>query len=359
MLQIASIPAEHSALRMVHLLLSGRARWVTHLVGWTMVALFSFSLINGLREPGEAFGRVALNMSFLILLFYGNARVLVNRFLETGRYGLFIALLPAFWLGLAAVRTWAEIRLFGGSFLQNERMQQISPGRMYLAYVLMFFLLLLFSTLYQLLENRHTLELRHRELEVRHTRAQLNYLKAQINPHFLFNTLNNIYAAATLQHPRTADMVLRLSDLLRYVTYDGQAARVPLEKEIAQIRAYLELFQLKSEPPLTIPFEIDDKGPDRLIEPLLLLPLVENALKHGDADVNPQGYVRLSLHNGPQRLLFRVENTFNPSDRQKDEQGGVGLENVRQRLTLNYPGRHRFETRAANNIFAAELEIFN
>lgn len=187
--------------------------------------------------------------------------------------------------------------------------------------------------------------------------SELNFLRAQTNPHFLFNTLNNIYAAATLQHPRTADMVLRLSDLLRYVTYDGQAAQVPLEKEIAQIHAYLELFQLKSEHPLNIRFQVENTAEGRLIEPVLLLPLVENALKHGDLDTRPDAFLNINLQNASNRLLFRIENSFDPENRQKDETGGVGLNNVRQRLELNYPRRHRFEAGVREGTFVVDLLI--
>lgn len=344
---------------MLNTLLSGRSRLVTHFVGWAMVALLFYSLISGMRGPIEGLYRTGLNMAFLLVLFYGNAKIVINRFFETGRYGWLIPIVLVLWLGMAALRTWVELRLFGGSIFQNPAMPADGGRRMFTAYALSFFLLLLFSTLYQLLENRHALELRHRELETRHTEAQLNYLKAQINPHFLFNTLNNIYAAATLQHPRTADMVLRLSDLLRYVTYDSRAAQVPLEKEVAQIRAYLELFQLKSEHPPAIRFEIENNAVQRQIEPVLLLPLVENAVKHGDLDTNPDGYLAISLHNDECRLLFRVENTFDPENRQKDTAGGVGLSNVRSRLELNYPGRHRFETESRGNIFVATLELLN
>ena len=342
---------------MLHALLSGRARFVTHLVGWALIALLFFSLFSSLRGPGEALARTALNLFFLLILFYGNARFLVNRYFEAGRYGWLIFFVLIFWLGMAALRTSSELWLFGGSIFQNRPLQPPGPEKLFLAYAVSFFLLLLFSTLYQLLENRYLLELRHRDLEARHTEAQLNYLKAQINPHFLFNTLHNIYAAATLQHPRTADMVLRLSDLLRYVIYDGQADQVLLEKEITQIHAYLDLFQLKSEHPLAIDFQVKITAPGRLIEPVLLLPLVENALKHGDLEINPDAYLRLYLESDAVHLLFRAENTFDPDNRQKDAAGGVGLTNVRRRLELNYPGRYRFESGARGNIFVAELEI--
>lgn len=312
--------------------------------------LVFFNLISGIRGAEEGLARTCVNMVFLVTLFYGNAKFLVNRFFETGRYRLWLPLLLVFWLGMAALRTWTELKVFGGSLFTGNLIPDDGGLRMFLAYALSFLLLLTFSSLYQLLENR-------RELEARHAEAQINYLKAQINPHFLFNTLNNIYAAATLLHPRTADMVLRLSDLLRYVTYDAQAERVPLEKEIAQIRAYLELFQLKSETPLPMKFEVVGEIKNRHIEPLLLLPLVENALKHSDLETNPIAFVRILLRSEPTRLLFSVENSFDPDNTQKDAVGGVGLENIRRRLEMHYRGGHQFEVETKDRNFIATLRL--
>ncbi len=340
-------------------LLSGRARLVTHVVGWTLVALLLFLLFNSLRGPAEALSRTALNLAFLLALFYGNAKILINGFFETGRYKQLVALVLIFWPGMAALRTLAEMHLFGKSLLADNQLPSDGGLRMFLVFLLFYFLLLLFSTLYQLLENRHNLELRHQVLVARHAEAQRDYLRAQINPHFLFNTLNNIYAAASLQHPNTADMVLRLSELLRYVTYEGQQTEVPLEKEIAQIQAYLELFQLKTEQTLAIQLEIENPKPGRLLAPILLLPLVENALKHGDLDARPDAWLRIQLQNADARFLFRVENTFDADNPQKDDTGGVGLDNIRRRLELLYPDKHHLQAHSTGGIFVASLEIFD
>jgi two-component system, LytTR family, sensor kinase len=335
---------------MLQKLLSGPGRLITHFIGWGLVTVVTFYLLTGISAPREALGRTFLFISFPMFLFYTNARVLINHFFEAKRYTLWLLLSVALWLGTASARVWTELKIFGGNVLTSDRPLADGGAKMLLVTVLVYFILMIFSGLYQLLENRQ-------ELEVRHAEAQLNYLKAQINPHFLFNTLNNIYAAATLQHPQTAPMVLRLSDLLRYVTYDGQADQVPLSKEIAQIRAYLDLFQLKSEHPLPIVFDVEGDPDGYQIEPLLLLPLVENALKHGDLEQNPAAFLRIWLRNDPARLVFEVENSFDPDNLQKDEQGGVGLENIRQRLALRYAERHRFEVKATSQTFAARLEL--
>ncbi|MFN0015443.1 MAG: histidine kinase [Saprospiraceae bacterium] len=200
---------------MLQLLLSGRARLLTHAVGWLLVALLFFSLFSSVRSTGEALARTILNLAFLLVIFYGNARWLVNQYFETGRYKPLIALTLAFWIGMTGLRTVAEIHLFGGSVFSGNKTPDDGGVQLFLAYALSFFLLLLFSTLYQLLENRYALELRHRELEARHAEARLVNLRAQINPHFLFNTLNNIYAAATLQHPNTGPFLIFTTSIIR------------------------------------------------------------------------------------------------------------------------------------------------
>lgn len=331
-------------------LLSGPGRIITHLLVWLLVATVMFYLLSTMRPAGEAAGRTMVNLFFPAVIFYLNGKVLVNRFFETKRYWTWGFWSIVLWLGMAFIRTKAEFKLFGGSVFTNNIRPQDGGWKMFLVVALIFFILMVFSGLYQLLENR-------RELESLHTQAQLNYLKAQINPHFLFNTLNNIYSAATLQHPRTADMVLRLSDLLRYVTYDAQAERVPLQLEIAHIRAYLELFELKSAAPLPIRFDLEGDLESREIEPLLLLPLVENALKHSDLELNPKAYLHISLKNSPKALLFQVENTFDAENKQKDDVGGVGLMNVRRRLAIHHADQHRFTTQSDDAVFKAELEI--
>lgn len=316
------------------------------------MTIVTYFLLSGIRPPGEAVGRTVVFILYPMVLFYTNARILTNRYFEAQKYGQWAVLAISLWLGIAALRVWTELAIFGGNILSNSERTVGDGWKMYLVTVLIYFVLMIFSGLYQLLENR-------RELEARHAEAQLNYLKAQINPHFLFNTLNNIYAAATLQHPRTADMVLRLSDLLRYVTYDAQSFQVPLFKEIDQIRAYIELFQLKSENPLPIIFKVEGALENHQIEPLLLLPFVENALKHSDLGTNPNAFLHILLRNEVSRLVFLVENSFDPDNQQKDEQGGVGLENIRQRLELQYMGRHTFETETTAGRFKVRLELLS
>lgn len=126
-----------------------------------------------------------MNMVFPAALFYVNAKLIINRFFEAHRYGQWALLSMALWLGTALLRVWTKLRVFGGNVFSKRNVLPDDRGyRMFFVTALIYFILMIFSALYQLLENR-------REIEARHTQAQLNYLKAQINPHFLFNTLKH------------------------------------------------------------------------------------------------------------------------------------------------------------------------
>jgi LytS/YehU family sensor histidine kinase len=167
-------------------------------------------------------------------------------------------------------------------------------------------------------------------------KAELLQLRSHINPHFLFNVLNNVYALASTGSERTAPTVLQLSQLLRYVTYQSQRDLVPLEEEFAQLRRYVALFQLRGAQPFDVVLEAKDNDLRGDIEPLLLLPFLENAFKHGDFVENPAAYANFQLDAGENTLYFRGDNSYRAADRQKDGTSGIGLVNIRKRLALTY-----------------------
>ncbi|MBK8704285.1 MAG: sensor histidine kinase [Saprospiraceae bacterium] len=213
------------------------------------------------------------------------------------------------------------------------------------------------STLYQVIRNRDENELRNLAVISRQQEAQLQALRAQINPHFLFNTLNNIYSLAVVKSDKTAEMVLKLSNLLRYVTYEEVGQPVALGREIEHIRQYIDLFQLRSETPLDVTFEVTGDDTTVKVEPMILIPMVENCFKHCDFDTNPGAFVRIQLEINPQAINFKTYNTKNDTDRQKDEVGGVGLDNIRQRLELLYSGRYDLAILNTDTTFEVKLSL--
>jgi len=195
-------------------------------------------------------------------------------------------------------------------------------------------------------------------LQVEKRDAELQFLRAQIHPHFLFNTLNNLYGLALQKSPHTPDGILRLSGLLDFILYECNAERIPLEKEIKLIGDYIELERLRFGSRLHLEFVHDNPPDSILIAPLLLLPFVENAFKHGASATNEPVAIRIRLQVPHNRLFFQVENS-KPGKQIARENGskGIGLRNVETRLHLLYPGRYHLEKINGDDLFVAALTI--
>lgn len=186
---------------------------------------------------------------------------------------------------------------------------------------------------------------------------ELNALKAQINPHFLFNTLNNIYSLALQKSDQTADMVLRLSDMMRYVLYECNSGAVSLEREVEFISNYVELERIRHGKHVSINFTLSGDTGDKKIEPLLLIPLVENSFKHGINAQMENSYVNIQFEVNDHTVRLSVENSIPANGTLMKEKGGIGLDNVRKRLELIYPGNHRLEISPFKNRYLVTLQL--
>ena len=187
--------------------------------------------------------------------------------------------------------------------------------------------------------------------------TELNLLKAQINPHFLFNTLNNIYFYASTQHPETPDMIEKLSNILRYIVYDCKAERTLLKKEIENLENLFSLYQIKNDEQKSIIFEKSNCNGNLQIAPLVLLNLLENAFKHSDALLNDEGFIKVNVDVDEEDVLhFQISNSVKKSSRKKS-QTGVGQSNVRKQLDLIYKDKYDLKTELSNDVFHLSLDI--
>ncbi len=187
--------------------------------------------------------------------------------------------------------------------------------------------------------------------------TELKFLKSQVNPHFLFNSLNNIYTLTLLQDEKAPESLLRLSDMLRYMLYDSEIEVVPLGREIEYIRNYVALRALKDSRGLNVTVDLEATRPQLPIAPLLLIPFVENAYKHSRVEDIEQGYITIKLRTTEQTVKFEVTNSVPPIPSPVDQIGGIGLENVGKRLDLLYPGRHTLTVDKAAEHFSVHLEL--
>jgi LytS/YehU family sensor histidine kinase len=192
-------------------------------------------------------------------------------------------------------------------------------------------------------------------LENLHLQTELRFLKAQMNPHFLFNTINNIYSLTLLKSNKASEALMKLSALLRYMLYES-TGKVTLQQEIDALQAYVELFQLRFEHHLSIHI-VNEVKQTVEIESLLLVPLLENALKHSAIGLQPQATVSLKITLAEKdKLLIYLHNTkANPPVIQ--DAGGIGLANIQKRLQLVYPYKHTLAIEDDKQFFSVTLSI--
>ncbi len=188
--------------------------------------------------------------------------------------------------------------------------------------------------------------------------SELALLRSQVNPHFLFNTLNNIYSLVYKKSDEAPAAVMKLSRIMRYVLYDANNEKVSLEKEVEYLKSFIELQELRINQEGYVELHIQGNLENQTISPMLLIPFVENAFKHGGKGLSPGIVIRLSAEAGV--IEFSVENhkKHNPASRGQ-EAGGLGLQNIRRRLELLYPGKHTLTILDEPESFRIELRIIS
>jgi len=195
------------------------------------------------------------------------------------------------------------------------------------------------------------------ELMARNKTSELALLRSQINPHFLFNTLNNLYSLVYKKSDEAPSMVMKLSDIMRYMLYDSNSEKVSLEKEIEYIGSFIELNELRLQEGQFVSFDVEGDIQSRVIPPMLLVPFVENAFKHGRKKYKLPG-ITIRLEVTGNRLDFDIRNYLHGSATiNKDQQGGIGLGNVRKRLDMIYPGTYTLDIDQTHEEYHVHLTI--
>jgi two-component system, LytTR family, sensor kinase len=193
---------------------------------------------------------------------------------------------------------------------------------------------------------------RNENLKIEKITMELAYLKSQINPHFLFNTMNNLYGLALSEPEKTPDIILKISEMMRYMLYESNEEKVPLRREIEYLNSYIELEKIRFEGDTFVNFTIEGNINQYQIAPLLLISFVENIFKHGNTqDAHEPVEINLKIDN--KQLIFRQINKI--LVREKDKMGGVGMKNVKRRLSLLYPNKHQLTVKTENGMYESEL----
>jgi hypothetical protein len=272
--------------------------------------------------------------------FYVNWLVLIPKTLARNRLGWYVGAV------LVTLAVSIGLRLLISKYtVPSGGTESLNPSRQAIPYLIWSLMTLFFSSGLKVTSDYLQGQRNRRELERQNLLTELALLKAQVNPHFLFNTLNNIYSLTKQQSAKAPEAVLRLSEIMRYMLYESNVEHVLLRKELANIQSFLDLQRLRlpGEATAAIALRVEGLAADSPypIAPMLLLPLVENAFKHGDLSVRPEAVSMTLALNEAGELRFAVHNFVDAMAQRPDEEpGGLGLVNLRRRLNLLYPNRH-------------------
>jgi len=319
---------------------------LAHSVFW----IFYASLVGTggyiLSDGMEGWYFIANSLVFGLLIVYGNL-LFILPFLLKKNYPRFGLIGLSFVIAMIAARLKTE-HLFGLHF--TDRFGWAGAFLLSVQVIVMFVLSTMFGGFVQWLNDRE----REGFLQKEKLAGELKFLKTQVNPHFLFNTLNNIYSLAYRQDPNAAPMVATLSKIMRYHLYDGSRERVSLQKEAEMLQDYIALQRLKHGGALHVDFYAEGIRPHHEIAPLILINFIENGFKHGDAESNPEAWINVSLTAEGGQLRFSVENSCRPAGKSEE---GFGLKNAGRLLDLAYPGRHEMKVKKEEGTFSVNLTI--
>ena len=293
----------------------------------------------------------AIKIADLAVIIYTVNLVLVPRFLYKKKYALFAISLA----GLVGVSSFIKL-LFIKSVLHQPLADINIKEAVYNNFVTQFFLVLASIALKSAFDYIR-LQKRLAEVAKEKAEAELNFLKAQINPHFLFNSLNAVYFLIDKKNLQAREALHKFSEMLRYQLYECGDNRIPIEKEIGFLKDYVDLQKLRFDDNTLIHFNHADDVHKFSIEPLLLIPFVENSFKHlSHFDKGRQNEVRIDLSRQNGSMHFTVYNTTEQKAL-KTNGGGIGLTNVQKRLQLLYPDKHQLEVKEKDGWFGVELQL--
>jgi sensor histidine kinase YesM len=329
-----------------------RNRWRQHLQFWVIAWIILFNIFKS--SSSVEWIDILYTSIFMIplaLIVYPNLYIFLPRFLRHERYLLYL-------LSLLFLTVLGAVLLY---YLFDRWIDLVLPGYYFISYnelsVLMLYTgsFLIVTTLLKLSRSWFLLM-----RMARTSNAQrLESLQSQINPHFLLNSLQTIYALSLEKSDRTPEVILQLSEVLKYSLYDTDQPVVKLDKEIRMIRDYVDMYRHRIDPVhAEILLEVKGDTEEGEIAPMLLLPFIENAFKHGLRGSADKPRVQISLEIAQQGLRFQVINSHGKSDEvDLEPTKGIGIENTRQRLNLLYPGKHQLEIEEKADTFAVKLTL--
>ena len=327
---------------------------VLHVVFWLMLLVFKFFDYQHSIGITKSLVLVLVPNAFNIIASYTHYFFLLP-FLLKKNYRSYFPWVIILLLSVTYARGEAESFFFEGLFASSY--YQKWTGIRFVGILWATCSLMLFISLINFTVDRFRLQTEKQALETEKLHAELNYLKAQINPHFLFNTLHNLNYQTQVKSDLATDIVIRLSNIMRYMIYESNKPKVTLGQEIDYLQDYLSLESIRLNHQFKLDFETAEVPLSAQVAPLLLIPLVENAFKHGISDLQPINWISIKLRIHEGKLEFRVANSLRITSVEKEGETGFGLTNLRSRLELNYFDRYQLDLLPMDNSFQATLTL--
>jgi len=350
----------------IHTIYTYKNKWIGHILYWLMATLLMFFIFSnrnydlqirivlaGLLVVASYLTTMAVNQYMIPkLLFQGKT----FRFI----YFLFALFILTLWVISLAVFT---IVLYSAYHLPDA----IIPTRAdviilisgHYLIVIMAAVIHFIRESYQRYIEKIQLAEQKKETEIKFKETRLKLLQGQLHPHFLFNMLNNLYGLVKYDSGISQKVILKLSDLLDYMLYECDKEKVELSKEINFIKNYIELERIRHDDSFNVEAAFPDETDNIEITPLILFPFVENAFKHGFSD-SPEKFIRINLNTTSNHLIFNIENSISQVKKDKyrsQEQNGIGLNNIKERLNLIYNNNHKLNISIDNNNYKIHLEL--
>lgn len=314
------------------------------------IALFSLLPMDG---PGQSSVFALINTIFYAVIIYGNILWLFPRLYQKGRIVIYIIAVIILLLVTGFLRAYISMFIYNAFFAMGHPTEMRSGP--IISFVIAGVLIFMLSFIFRIALAYFTLKQQSEEIIAQKTQAELNLLKSQVQPHFLFNTLNNIYYEAYLEAPRTASLIERLSDIMRYFVDESPKQEVSLATEIQFLENYIALENIRIRYEIAITFT-KDCDPAKSLPPMLLITFVENIFKHGIDKSSSHNKIDIALMQQNDRLIFTTTNTI-PGKPLNTPSTGFGIENLRKRLILLYKNDFELQVQSKGDIYVANLNI--
>lgn len=352
----------------LHMYRPKQASILAHVIAWLLFYVMVLLFVT--RSAGDKislpyfFAPDFLLFYFIFpFLFYLNLYLLLPKLLFPKKYFLYAAIALLLFILVYWLQPFDKLMSLGRPGpppFNNDQPGMRQPpdrreGHIDIMSIVLFILVWSVSTAVAIFERWRVSERRALQAETEKANAELSFLKAQINPHFLFNTLNNIYSLVVTKNENAAEGIMKLSNIMRYITDDVREDFVSLENEIGCIKDYIDLQKIRLGGKTNVDLQIEGSATDKKIAPLLLMTFIENAFKFGISNHEPSSII-IKLSIAGNRINFFCENKLFEA-KQNSERTGIGIQNTKKRLQHLYPGKHSLEINSSNGLFTVQLTL--